>query len=339
MKYNYLIEEIDIDGDKNPDGILMTKFKIDKYGDKIFIKSKYISKEKVDKVMSKFSLKKTKGGFNLEKDCFNKNKEIEKLQKEVNQTLCSVRTNEQLDSLKKMKENLIKRLNLQKKTKGGFASFIEDFMGDGDEDDFDFDYRHHKKHHRHQEFSDEFLTPVKRRVNPAKRHYRNEAFSDELFFDEQFSPVKRHHRRHEFRDEFLTPVKKRVNPVRRPSKKPSKNNKKNNLKKNKGGFFEEDFDYRNKRQMPHRNGEFEDNLMFKNKNYHNRNKTQEQLKLLNNKQFNQFMNNHNNPHQPNIYVHHNPSMSNIIIGNIAGGVAGGFFGGLSYSFGESLFGE
>lgn len=318
MKYNYLIEEIDIDGDKNPDGILMTKFKIDKYCDKIFIKSKYISKEKVDKVMSHFSLKKTKGGFNLEKDCFNKNKEIKQLEKEVNQTLCSVRTNEQLDKLKNMKENLIKRLNLQKKTKGGFASFIEDFMGDGDKDDFDFDYRHHKKHHRHQEFSDEFLTPVKRRVNPTKRHYRNQEFSDELFFDEHFSPVKRHHRRHEFRDDFLTPVKRRVNLVRKPSKKPSKTNKKNNLRKIKGGL-----DIDNK-ALHDRIQQLE---------IENKVKDQQIFHILNKTQYNHFMNNHDNFNNGGQFIIQQPTLANTAANSLIGGIGAGF----GFSAGDALF--
>jgi hypothetical protein len=47
----YLIEPIDIDGDKNPDGFLVSQYRIDKNGNKIFLKNKYITyklfKEKV----------------------------------------------------------------------------------------------------------------------------------------------------------------------------------------------------------------------------------------------------------------------------------------------------
>jgi len=46
-KFYYLIEDIDINGDTNPDGFLITKYKINKKTlDKIFIKSKYVSFEK-----------------------------------------------------------------------------------------------------------------------------------------------------------------------------------------------------------------------------------------------------------------------------------------------------
>lgn len=59
-KFYYLIEDIDIDGDKNSDGFLITKYKIDKKTlDKIFIKSKYVSFEKYKKI-----IKKNKGGDN-----------------------------------------------------------------------------------------------------------------------------------------------------------------------------------------------------------------------------------------------------------------------------------
>jgi len=47
----YLIEPIDIDGDKNPDGFLVSQYRIDKKGNKIFLKNKYITyklfKEKI----------------------------------------------------------------------------------------------------------------------------------------------------------------------------------------------------------------------------------------------------------------------------------------------------
>ena len=42
-KLYYIIEEIDIDGDKNNDGMLISQYRLDKYGDKIFLKNKYVS--------------------------------------------------------------------------------------------------------------------------------------------------------------------------------------------------------------------------------------------------------------------------------------------------------
>ncbi len=47
----YLIEPIDIDGDKNPDGFLVSQYRIDKKGNKIFLKNRYVTyklfKEKI----------------------------------------------------------------------------------------------------------------------------------------------------------------------------------------------------------------------------------------------------------------------------------------------------
>ena len=42
-KLFYIIEPIDVDGDKNPDGFLASQYRIDKYGNKIFLKNKYIT--------------------------------------------------------------------------------------------------------------------------------------------------------------------------------------------------------------------------------------------------------------------------------------------------------
>ena len=43
-KFYYLIESLDINGDKNPDGFLITKYKINKKNnDKIFLVSKYVT--------------------------------------------------------------------------------------------------------------------------------------------------------------------------------------------------------------------------------------------------------------------------------------------------------
>ena len=42
-KLFYIIEPIDVDGDKIPDGFLASQYRIDKYGNKIFTKNKYIT--------------------------------------------------------------------------------------------------------------------------------------------------------------------------------------------------------------------------------------------------------------------------------------------------------
>jgi hypothetical protein len=44
-KRYYLVEPLDIDGDKNPDGFLVSQYRIDKYGNKIFLKNKYVTFE------------------------------------------------------------------------------------------------------------------------------------------------------------------------------------------------------------------------------------------------------------------------------------------------------
>ena len=52
-KVFYILEQIDVDGDKINDGFLASQYRIDKYGNKIFIKNKYITfadfKSKVNK--------------------------------------------------------------------------------------------------------------------------------------------------------------------------------------------------------------------------------------------------------------------------------------------------
>ena len=42
-KLFYIIEPIDVDNDKIPDGFLASQYRIDKYGNKIFTKNKYIT--------------------------------------------------------------------------------------------------------------------------------------------------------------------------------------------------------------------------------------------------------------------------------------------------------
>jgi hypothetical protein len=63
--YYYLVQHLDIDGDKNPDGFLITKYKIDKNNNRIFLKSKYVNTLLLNKVVDKFQKKlskKMKGG-------------------------------------------------------------------------------------------------------------------------------------------------------------------------------------------------------------------------------------------------------------------------------------
>jgi hypothetical protein len=42
IKKYYIIEPLDIDGDKNPDGFLISQYKLDKNNNKIFLKNKYV---------------------------------------------------------------------------------------------------------------------------------------------------------------------------------------------------------------------------------------------------------------------------------------------------------
>ena len=46
-KRYYLIEPIDIDGDKNPDGFLVSQYRINKNGNRIFLKNKYVTFKKL----------------------------------------------------------------------------------------------------------------------------------------------------------------------------------------------------------------------------------------------------------------------------------------------------
>lgn len=61
-KFYYLIESLDINGDKNSDGFLITKYKINKKNnDKIFLVSKYVTFKNFKKKYNKL-LKTVKGG-------------------------------------------------------------------------------------------------------------------------------------------------------------------------------------------------------------------------------------------------------------------------------------
>lgn len=59
-KRYYLIEPLDIDGDKNPDGFLVSQYRIDKTGNRIFLKNKYITYKKLNDIQKK--LKQQNGG-------------------------------------------------------------------------------------------------------------------------------------------------------------------------------------------------------------------------------------------------------------------------------------
>lgn len=63
-KYYYIIEGIDIDGDKNEDGFIISRYKIDKNGNKIFIKTKYITFTDLKLISSK--IKNMSGGTAVE---------------------------------------------------------------------------------------------------------------------------------------------------------------------------------------------------------------------------------------------------------------------------------
>jgi hypothetical protein len=63
-KYYYLIEELDIDGDKQSDGFLITKYKINKNKDKIFLNSKYVSFKNFNAKLKKITNNKSGGSYN-----------------------------------------------------------------------------------------------------------------------------------------------------------------------------------------------------------------------------------------------------------------------------------
>lgn len=53
VKKYYIVEPIDIDGDKNNDGFLVSQYKFDKYNNKIFLKNKYITFSKLKSYIKK----------------------------------------------------------------------------------------------------------------------------------------------------------------------------------------------------------------------------------------------------------------------------------------------
>ena len=77
-KLFYIIEPIDVDNDKIPDGFLASQYRIDKYGNKIFTKNKYIT---FTDLKSRINIK--KGGISFKPTINNnENKEIVQISKE-----------------------------------------------------------------------------------------------------------------------------------------------------------------------------------------------------------------------------------------------------------------
>jgi hypothetical protein len=67
-KFYYLIEPLDIDGDKNNDGFLISQYKITKNNHKIFTKNKYMTFKAFNEFIKDFkhkSVLKFKGGNNV----------------------------------------------------------------------------------------------------------------------------------------------------------------------------------------------------------------------------------------------------------------------------------
>jgi hypothetical protein len=53
IKKYYIIEPLDIDGDSNPDGFLISQYKLDRNNNKIFLKNKYITYAKFNSLNKK----------------------------------------------------------------------------------------------------------------------------------------------------------------------------------------------------------------------------------------------------------------------------------------------
>jgi hypothetical protein len=53
IKKYYIIEPLDIDGDSNPDGFLISQYKLDRNNNKIFLKNKYITYAKFNSLHKK----------------------------------------------------------------------------------------------------------------------------------------------------------------------------------------------------------------------------------------------------------------------------------------------
>jgi len=60
-RFYYLIEELDIDGDKQTDGFLISQYKLDRYKNKIFTKNKYVTFKDFKSYIAKFNENKIGG--------------------------------------------------------------------------------------------------------------------------------------------------------------------------------------------------------------------------------------------------------------------------------------
>ena len=70
VKKYYIIEPLDIDGDTNPDGFLVSQYKLDRNNNKIFLKNKYITFSKLNNYIIK------KGGKSKSKSKANENDKL-----------------------------------------------------------------------------------------------------------------------------------------------------------------------------------------------------------------------------------------------------------------------
>jgi len=109
-KFYYLFQHLDIDGDKNPDGFLITKYKIDNNNNRIFLKSKYVTNVLFNKFINnlKKKVEKKTGGA---KD--NNAKQIAILMDEINKLKAEKKVAEEKEKEKellKLKEEKEKEL-------------------------------------------------------------------------------------------------------------------------------------------------------------------------------------------------------------------------------------
>ena len=53
IKKYYIVEPLDIDGDSNPDGFLVSQYKLDRNNNKIFLNNKYVTFAKFNSYIKK----------------------------------------------------------------------------------------------------------------------------------------------------------------------------------------------------------------------------------------------------------------------------------------------
>ena len=119
-KFYYLFQHLDIDGDKNPDGFLITKYKIDNNNNRIFLKSKYVTNVLFNKFINnlKKKVEKKKGGAEdnnakqiaVLMDEINKLKAEKKVAEEKAKEKELLKLREENEQLKVMKQNEIDAL-------------------------------------------------------------------------------------------------------------------------------------------------------------------------------------------------------------------------------------